>query len=188
MSGLLNTSYDELLIDKFTRGSGTGEPQGLVTALAADTTVQVHVTTNGSVGANDPYNLWKSLGQRYRRNANWMMSVGVNNAVRQLATANVYHAYTVNLPAEAADQLFGKSVYEDAYMPDVNASTGTSLAIVGDFQNYLIARRGGMSVELVPHMFHTANNRPSGQRGWFAYSRIGGGAINNQGFRLLNNS
>lgn len=188
MSTLLSSGYDELLVDKFTRGSGSNEPQGLVTALAADTTVQVKVAASGAISSNDPYTVWKALPQRYRRNASWLMSVGVNNAVRQLGTANVYHASTVALPENWADALFGKGVYEDAYMADLTTATNAlgQYAVVGDFQNYLIARRGGMSVELVPQLFDVTNNRPTGQRGWFAYARIGGGSVNNQGFRILN--
>jgi predicted phage gp36 major capsid-like protein len=32
------------------------------------------------------------------------------------------------------------------------------------------------------------NNRPTGQRGWFAYARIGGNSVNDLGFRLLVNT
>lgn len=75
-------------------------------------------------------------------------------------------------------------------MPDTTTSTSatTGLAVVGDFQNYVIARRGGMSVELVPQLFDVTNNRPTGQRGWFAYARIGGNSVNDLGFRLLVNT
>jgi len=75
-------------------------------------------------------------------------------------------------------------------MPDTTTSTSANsgLVLVGDFQNYLIARRGGMSVELIPHLFSTTTNLPSGTRGWFAYSRIGGGVVNTSGFRLLVNT
>jgi predicted phage gp36 major capsid-like protein len=45
-----------------------------------------------------------------------------------------------------------------------------------------------MSVELVPHLLHTSNNRPSGQRGWFAWARIGADSINDLAFRLLQNA
>jgi HK97 family phage major capsid protein len=190
MQALLASGYDELLVDKFTRGSGTGEPTGIVTALSANTNVRVRVQTSGSFGQNDPYSLWKALPQRFRRNADWMMSVGVNNAIRQLGTANVFHAFTDNLPAEWADVLFGKGVYESPYMNDVTSSTSatTELAVVGDWSNYVIARRGGMSVELVPQLFDVTNNRPTGQRGWFAYARIGGNSVNDLGFRLLVNT
>lgn len=190
MATLLSASYDELLVDKFTRGSGTGEPFGIVTALSANTNVRVALTTGGSLGTPDPYKVWKALPQRFRRNASWLMSVGVNNAVRQLGTANVFHAFTQNLPAEWADILFGKRTYETPYMNDTTTSTSATLeqAIVGDFANYVIARRGGMSVELVPQIFDVTNNRPTGQRGWFAYARIGGNSVNDLGFRMLVNA
>ena len=190
MSTLLASGYDELLVDKFTRGSGSGEPQGILTALSANTNVRVTVTTAGTIGAPDPYKVWAALGQRFRRGANWLMSVDINNAIRQLGTANVYHAATVTLPDDWADTLFLKGVYESPYMPGTTTfSTSTQgFAVVGDFQNYVIARRGGMNVELVPTLFDVTNNRPTGQRGWFAYARIGGASVNDLGFRLLVNS
>lgn len=190
MSTLLASGYDELLVDKFTRGAGGLEPQGILTALSANTNVRVTVQTAGSIGAGDPYKVWQALGQRFRRNASWLMTVDVNNSVRQLGTANVYHAYTVNLPDGWTDSLFARGVYESPYMPGTTTfSTSTQgYAVVGDFSNYLIARRGGMSVELIPALFDVTNNRPTGQRGWFAYARIGGGSINDLGFRLLVNS
>jgi HK97 family phage major capsid protein len=191
MSTLLAAGYQELLVDKFTRGAGAGslEPTGILTALSANTNVRVALTTGGTIGAPDPYKVWQALPQRFRQNATWLMSVATNNAIRQIGTANVYHAFTVNLPNDWADTLFRRSVRESPYMPDPTTSTTTTggLAVVGDFSNYLIARRGGMSVELVPTLFDVTNNRPTGQRGWFAYSRVGGNSINDLGFRLLTN-
>ena len=191
MATLLAAGYDELLVDKFTRGAGVSnlEPNGILTALSANTNVRVALTTAGSVGAPDPYKVWQALPQRFRRNAAWLMSVATNNAVRQLGTANVYHAFTVNLPQDWADTLFRRAVRESPYMPDstTNTTATIGIAVVGDFSNYLIARRGGMSVELIPMLFDVTNNRPTAQRGWFAYARIGGGSINDLGFRLLTN-
>lgn len=191
MSTLLSEGYDELLVDKFTRGSGTGEPQGVLTILSATAGNRVAIATSGTnFNPGDPYAVWKALPQRFRRKASWLMSVDVNNKIRQLGTANVFHAYTENLPAEWADQLFGKQTYESPYMPDTTTSTSANsgLVVVGDFNNYLIARRGGMAVELIPHLFSTTTNLPSGTRGWFAYARIGGGVVNTSGFRLLVNT
>lgn len=192
MSMLLAEGYDELLVDKFTRGSGSGEPAGVLTVLSASAGARVTIQTAGQAfGANDPYKVWAALAQRFRRRASWLMSVDVNNKLRQLGTANVFHAFTENLPAEWADTLFGKAVYESPYMPDTTTSTSanTGLAVVGDFQNFVIARRTGMSVELVPHLFTTSNpGRPTGQRGWFAYSRIGSNVVTTFGFKLLVNT
>ena len=85
------------------------------------------------------------------------------------------------------ETLFSKQVYERAsglhrYDRLLN------IAVVGDFSNYVIAKRSGMEVELVPHLFHTTTNRPSGSRGWFAHARIGGGVSNNAGFQVLVNT
>ncbi len=189
MSTLLAAGYDELLVDKFSRGNGTTEPQGVITGLDGVTTpvVQTRLTTAGAFGEVDLYNVWKALPQRFRRKASWMMSVGANNAIRRFGTANVFHAFTINLPAEWADYLAGKSVYESPYFSDVVNTTGHfNQLVVGDFSGYLIARRGGMNVELVPTLFDITNNRPTGQRGWFAYARIGGGVINPAAFQILN--
>lgn len=189
---LLAEGYDEILVDKFTRGSGSGEPKGILTAISATSGDRVLEATPGSITAPDPYNLWKALPQRYRRNASWLMSVGVNNAIRQLGTANVYHAYTDNLPAGWADTLFNSGVYESPYMPDTTTWTTTSAcqAIVGDFRNFLIVRNGGMTTEYIPHLFQqqtqgTGIGFPTGQRGIFAMARIGSDAINTAGFRVL---
>jgi predicted phage gp36 major capsid-like protein len=43
-----------------------------------------------------------------------------------------------------------------------------------------------MNVELVPHLFATANNRPSGQRGFYAWWRVGADSVNDAAFRLMN--
>ena len=41
--------------------------------------------------------------------------------------------------------------------------------------------------ELVPHLFDVTNNRPTGQRGWFAWARVGADSIVDNAFRLLQN-
>lgn len=188
MARLLGAGYDELLIDKFSRGSGTGEPRGIITALDANTNDEVVSTTDGAFGFEDIYKVWKSLPQKYRRKAAWMMSVDINNKIRQFGASNVYHAATVTLPAGAAEVLFNKPVYESPYFPDFTGTTGPeNRLVVGDFSNYVVARRSGMNVELVPQLFDVTNNRPTGQRGWFAYARIGGNSVNDLGFRLLQN-
>jgi HK97 family phage major capsid protein len=49
--------------------------------------------------------------------------------------------------------LFGKQVTESPYMNDTPATSTSNeaLAVVGDWSNFVIARRGGMSVELEAH-------------------------------------
>jgi HK97 family phage major capsid protein len=88
-----------------------------------------------------------------------------------------------------AGVLMNRPYLENDYVADFTSGTGSDdFLVVGDFSNYVLARRTGMSVELVPHLFGTTNLRPTGQRGWFAYARIGGNSVNDLGFRLLQTS
>jgi HK97 family phage major capsid protein len=118
-----------------------------------------------------------------------MGSVDTNNKIRAFSTSDNFHARTVTLDEAMASTLMNRPFLENDYVPDFTAGTGSDdFLVVGDFQNYVVARRTGMSVELVPHLFGTTNNRPTGQRGWFAYARIGGNSVNDLGFRLLQTS
>lgn len=191
MSTLLDEGYRELLAEALTTGSGSNAPTGIVTALDANTNVEVTPTTDGAFGAVDVYRLWDALPIKYRRrNPVWMSSTDVMNEVRQFAgSSGASDAnFSVNITQESIPRLFGKNYYENDFMSDFTGTTGAAnLLIVGDFKNYLVAQRAGMNVELVPHLLHTSNNRPSGQRGWYAWARVGADSINDLGFRLLQN-
>jgi predicted phage gp36 major capsid-like protein len=81
-------------------------------------------------------------------------------------------------------------VYTSPYMPDsTTVATATNgLAVVGNWSNFVVARRSGMRVELVQTLFGLTSNNPTGQRGFFAYARIGSNSVNDLGFRLLVNA
>jgi HK97 family phage major capsid protein len=189
MARILSAGYDDLLLRAFTTGSGVApNPMGLLTSLDATPTSEVVVTTDGAFGQEDVYKVWAALPAKYHRNASWMMSGGVNNRIRQMGQANMYHAYTVNLAAGAADVLMGSQIFENPYFPDYTGTTGAAnLVVVGDFSNMVIARRTGLSVELVPHLVGSGSRFPLGMRGLFAYGRVGSGVVNSAGFRLLQN-
>lgn len=190
MSTLLDEGYRELLAQKLTNGSGSGEPFGIVTALDANTNVEVVVTTDGAFGAVDVYKAWDALPIKYRnRTVSWMSSTDVMNEVRTFGSTGAGGSnFSVNITQESIPRLFGKPYYENDFMDDFTSTTGAAnLMVLGDFSNYLVAQRAGMNVELVPHLLHTSNNRPSGQRGWYAWARVGADSINDLGFRLLQN-
>jgi HK97 family phage major capsid protein len=189
MSGMLGEGYDELLAEKLTTGtSGSTEPDGLISSLDANTNVEVTVAAAGGIAAADVYDLWNALPQRFRRAANcaWMSSTDVQNSIRQLGTVDPN--FTVDITQEAIPRLFGREYPMNDFMADVPAGTGTQpLLVVGDFRGYVVAQRAGMTVEFIPMLFDVTSNRPTGQRGWFAWARIGGGVVNSAGFRLLVN-
>ena len=187
MSRLLMEGYDELQANKFATGTGTNEPYGIITALDANTNVEVVTTSDGVFQGADINKVWGQLPDRYKANATWVMSYEVANDVATMANSNNYSYFTVDLTG-VVEKIRNRPVEFSSYFPASLATTGAAnILVVGDFRNYLIVDRVGMTVELVNHLFDTSTGRPTGQRGWFAYARNGADSINDLGFRLLQN-
>ncbi len=64
------------------------------------------------------------------------------------------------------------------------ATANNYIMVLGDFQNYLIADRVGLSVEYVPHRVN-GDGALTGQRGLYAWWRVGADSINDSAFTLL---
>lgn len=181
---LLAFGRDVLEAAAFATGSGSGQPTGIVTALTGTSSV-VTSTTTDTFAAADIYKVDNALPARYRGAASWLANRGVYNLVRQMDTsggAQMWERIGADVPA----QLLGRPVYESEDMDGVvNATQDNYLAVYGDFSNYVIADRVGMTVEFIPHLVG-ANRRPTGQRGWYAYYRVGADSVNDGAFRMLN--
>ena len=187
MSALLMAGYDELQAQVFATGTGTNQPFGILTALDANTNVEVVVTTDGAFGGVDINKVWGALPDRYKANSTWMMNHDVGNEIATFANSNNLSFYTVDLTG-VIEKIRNRPIEFSSYFPDFTGTTGASnILVVGDFRNYLIADRVGMTVELIPHLFDQSTGRPTGQRGWYAYARNGADSINDLGFRLLQN-
>lgn len=187
MSRLLVEGYDELQAQAFATGSGNNQPYGILTALDANTNVEVVVTSDGVFQGADINKTWAALPDRWKNNATWVMSHSVGNEIAAFGNGNNLSFLTVDLTG-VVETIRRRPIEFSSYFPDFTGTTGSAnILVVGDFRNYLIVDRVGMSVELVPHLFSTTNNRPTGQRGWFAYARHGADSIADVAFRLLQN-
>lgn len=68
----------------------------------------------------------------------------------------------------------------------ITGSGENYLLLYADSDAFVIADRVGMAVEPIQHLFATANNRPTGQRGFYAYARSGSNIVNAGAIALLN--
>ncbi len=187
MQRLIAEAFDEAEGTAFWTGSGSGEPQGIITALDANTNTEVSVTTSGTYGLPDVYALHKALPARFRRNASWAANIDVLDETRRFGegTTGSNAAYWADLGAATPPLLLGHSVYEASDMAE-HTTAGENILVIGDFAaGYRIVDRVGTTVELVAHLFGTGSNRPTGQRGLFAYKRTGGASVNDLAFRML---
>lgn len=169
----------------FVLGSGVGQPTGIVTALTGTSSV-VPSAAADTLAVGDLYAVQGALPARYRRNASWLASNLFYNRARQFDTAGGSSLWA-QLGDDRPANLLGRPIYEAEDMDgSVTATADNYMAVLGDFQNYVIADRIGMTIEFIPHLFSTTNGRPTGQRGWFAYYRTGADSVNDAAFRMLN--
>jgi HK97 family phage major capsid protein len=190
MAELLGSGYSELLAEKLVTGTGADTPIGILSRLAAQTSPDVSnpVATAGVIAPADIYDLWARLPQRHRGKSStaFVSSTKTQNAVRQLGTLDPN--FTVDMTEEGIGRLFGKRYLMSDYFADHASGTGTqNWLVAGNWQGYLVAQRAGMNIEFVPMLFDVTNNRPTGQRGWFAWSRIGADVVDPTAFQLLTN-
>jgi HK97 family phage major capsid protein len=184
---LLLSGYDEKVLEKFTIGTGTGEPWGVFEACEQATS-QVTVGTDAGLAAADINKVFTALPQKYRQNASWLMSIDVNQDIQALGDDKLA-TQTVNLAAGAIDVLKNRPVYESAYAPSFTGTTGpASIAVIGDFRNFVIAQRAGLNVETVQHLVDTTTGLPTGQRALYAWARVGSDVVVDNAFRMLVNT
>lgn len=179
---LLAFGKDTLESTAFATGSGTGRPFGIITALSGGTS-EVTATTRSAFGLVDVYALDENLPARYRAMGSWLGHRQALNDVRQFTVAGGADVWE-RLQFDAPPLLLGSPAYEASDMTST-ITTGNHYLVFGDFSHYVIADRIGTTVEFIPHLFATGNNRPSGQRGWYAYYRVGADSVADGAFRVL---
>jgi HK97 family phage major capsid protein len=181
MGRLLQDSKDELEATKFTVGSGTNEPAGVITGA----TTTVNATAAGVFDLEDLYRLRATLPPRYSTRASFMGNLAILDKIRQFDTAGGA-ALWETLSNDTPPRLLGKPVYEASAMTAVT-TVGALFLIYGDFSRFVIVDRIGLEIELIPHIFNAAGTLtlPTGQRGLYAFWRNGSKVVDANGFRVL---
>jgi HK97 family phage major capsid protein len=183
---LLAFGKDTLEATAFATGTGSGQPFGLVTALAG-TASEINAAADDTFAIADVRSLYNALPARHRANASWLANNSIYTLIRAFDTSGG-GGFWANLNGDRPEQLLGRDVLEAEGMDGTVTTSGAVsnyVLVFGDLSNYVIADRIGMTVEFIPHLFHTTTNRPSGQRGWYAHTRMGADSVNDDAFRLL---
>jgi HK97 family phage major capsid protein len=180
LPGLLSDARDQLEAAAFAVGTGTGQPKGVITGAT------VTVTAGGvaTYAMADLYNLQAALPARFRQSpqAAMVMSLPIINRTRQFDTAGGASVWT-NLGAGQPQQVLGVDLYESTSMASA-LTTASKIAIYGDFRQYVIVDRVGVSMMYEP-MVKGATGYPKGDAGWFMYWRVGADVSTPQAFRVL---
>jgi HK97 family phage major capsid protein len=190
MARLLAEAKDELESETFATGAGTGNvPLGIITALDANTNVELGCVTAGTLTGVDVSAAWLALPDRFKGNARWMMSYSVGEHIALLADTSSgtnLSTQTITLTDAGISRLRGKEVLYSGHFPSFSDTDAAwNHLIIGDFSHYRIFDRVGLQVELVPVVLDATTARPIGARGFYAYWRCAAGPDTDLAFRLL---
>jgi HK97 family phage major capsid protein len=168
----------------FATGNTAGQPYGVVTGVAAVTASIVTSTTNGVYGVGEVYRVSDALRPRDAAQASWIANKKIFSLTRQFDTAGG-SAFWANLGMAVPQQLLGQPIYQASSMTG-SVTTSANVLLAGNFSEFYIVDRVGMSVLYEPMVKSTGSNRPTGQAGWFAFWRVGSDVVDPDAFRLLN--
>jgi len=189
LPGLIGEAFDFAEGTAFVLGSGSTAPKGVVTAISATAGSTVTATTRGSfttASAVDVFAVVNAIPSRYEASASWVANKAIFNVIRQMsATGGAGSLFWTNFNNDAlgAQPLLGSPIVQASDMATAQTS-GTILAILGDFSQFLIYDRIGTSVEFMQNVVD-GSGLPTGQRGLVAHKRVGSDVTDINAFRFL---
>jgi HK97 family phage major capsid protein len=171
MSKLIVDAKDVLEATKFLTGAGhsSHEPNGF---LVGATTV-VNTAATAVFAIRDVYSLIETLPPRFLPRAKFVAHrTTFDTMYRFVGGGNTTEPPLFSNFDRGAGVLgFPKYEWNNYTSASTAPSSSGSILTVGDWSHFRILDRIGMSIELVPHVFGTANNYPIGARGLYGYWR-----------------
>ena len=174
----------------FVSGSGTSSPLGVVTAISATGASTVTATTRGSftsASSKDVFAVVNAVASRYENTSSWIANKATFNTIRQMSSAGYGSLFWGNLTNDVAPNpaypLLGSPTYNSSDVLSTT-TTGTVLAVLGDFSKYFILDVLGTTVERIDNIVNSSGI-PTGQRGIIVRKRVGANVVDLNAFRFL---
>lgn len=166
-----------------TGNSGATRPRGIVAAVAAVTASIVTAAATNTFAIGDVYNTADALRPRDASEASWIANKKIYSLVRRFDTSGG-GSFWANLGMGRPRMLLDQPAYECSTMTGAVA-TSANVLLAGNFKQYYVVDRVGMSIMYEPMVKSTGNGRPTGQAGWFSFFRVGADVVDPDAFRLL---
>lgn len=127
----------------FLKGTGTGQPKGLLTYAEVQ---RVTTAAANAITADEVINLFDALPPQYRANAVWVMNPATMNHLRKLKDNAGQYMLVSGLAGEAPTTLLGRPVVLTSNMDTIAA--GADVILFGDLARaYYIVDRQGLEVQ-----------------------------------------
>jgi len=157
-------------------GSTNNQPEGIFTANGGE--VGVTAAKAGEISADEIISLVYALKAPYRQNAKFLMKDATVAAIRKLKDGNGVYMWQPALANGQPDKLLGFDLLTTAYAPSIAASA--KVVAFGDFQNYWIADRLGMTIQRLNERY-----ADQGLVGFIASERVDAKVVLPEGIQVL---
>lgn len=182
----LRSEITRMLVDakaqeenSFITGDGTGvNPGGVVGSADITSGQEVVAAVEDVFSVADLYALEEALDARWEGNAAFLAHKSVFNKIRQFPTdaagtapGSLNNLFVPGLTAGTPNRLLDYPTHRSTAMNSYTfamAADNRVLMAFGDFKQFLIVDRIGMTVEMVPTVVDPTTGRPTGQRGVYA--------------------
>jgi HK97 family phage major capsid protein len=178
---------------KYTNGTGSGEPQGLIYAIKNDAVPNVVNATGSnsndgivgnteanSIGSDDLDNLIAALDAAYRPNAQFMMHYKTLDFLRKVKDKYGRPLWSAGLAADQPDTIYGFPYDWNTDMDQIGA--GKYPVIFGDFSKHCIRDVGGITLTRYSELY-----MPQHMIGFQAWLRTDSRRLQQSAFSLLYN-
>lgn len=141
-----------ILNEHFTKGTGTGQPTGIVTGASAGVTA---ASATGLTYA-DFVNLYHSLDAAYRAGAGWMLPDAIFKAARLIKDDEGRLIWQDGLANGAPGTILGKPFYVNNDMTGTMAA-GNVTMLFGDFKKFTVRRVKSFALRRLDERFATSD-------------------------------
>lgn len=172
-------SFGRGLNEHFTTGTGSGQPNGLVTASTLGKTA----ASATAFTRNEMVDLVHSVDPGYRKSkkCGFMMNDAILAAVKKLAvgSSDASPLWQPSMRDGEPDKIEGYPYWINQDM-DSALTTGKKIMLFGDFNKYIVRQVGGFVLRRLEERFIDA-----GQIGYIAFARYDGELINTAAVKRL---
>jgi len=133
LGGALGRRIARAELPYYTTGTGTSQPEGVVTGSSAGVTA----ASATAIAVDDLLGLLHSLDRAYRDGAKFMMHDSILLAIRKLKDSTNQPIFTQSYMDGEPDRLFGKPIVINNSMASTIATTSKTV-LFGDFSHFII--------------------------------------------------
>jgi HK97 family phage major capsid protein len=184
LAEMIQEAKDDEEANSFINGVGTTVyPAGVVSTLPAGFWVG---TDSDGFSMDDVDRLEARLGPKYRARAQYLANHAIYQAIDRfsVATTGAGGAYRPNQTVGLPSTLNGYPAREASTMEDDYTTSGNKILLFGDFRNFLIVDKVGLTVEIDPHVVD-GDGKHLFKRALLIHYRNTSVILNPRAFRLL---